>query len=74
MKLLDTCTNDVCSGMVDGLSRSRPASASAPPDDGAGESPAGTVAVILIAVLTVNVEETPLNLTAVAPVKLAPLS
>jgi len=36
-------------------------------------APAGTVAVILIAELTVNAADVPLNLTAVAPVKFAPL-
>src|SRR5262249_41626083 len=35
-------------------------------------APAGTVAVIRIAELTVNTAEVPLNLTAVAPVKFAP--
>jgi hypothetical protein len=37
-------------------------------------APAGTVAVILIGELTVNTAEVPLNFTAVAPVKFAPLT
>jgi hypothetical protein len=36
-------------------------------------APAGTVAVIFVSVLTVNVADVPPNLTAVAPVKFAPL-
>ena len=36
-------------------------------------APAGTVAVILIGELTVNTAEVPLKLTAVAPVRFAPL-
>ena len=37
-------------------------------------APAGTVAVIRVAELTVNAAEVPLNLTAVAPVKFAPFT
>ena len=40
---------------------------------GPDAAPAGTVAVILIGELTVNTAEVPLNFTAVAPVRFAPL-